>query len=143
MVVKVDTVFSTICGANDTLFEARLLAPLKADDEEEEETISKNDSSVVVRVDLKAPKVTKTRYQVGCDAGVAIWEKLWERNKDHAERWNPDRSPSPLLAWPVLRQLVGKGRKGEGQPGGPQCVRPGAGCRVSRVQQQDGGGRRR
>lgn len=90
IVIKVDTVFSKICGASDTSFEARLLAPLKADNDEEEEIISKNDSSVILRIDLKVSKVTKARYLVGGDAGVAIWERLWDRNKNRAERLEYD-----------------------------------------------------
>jgi hypothetical protein len=90
ILVKVDEVFSRICGATDSSFEARLLAPLKADDEEEEEVITKNDSSVVLTIDLRVSKVTKARYLIGGDAGVAIWEKLWERNKDHADRLEYD-----------------------------------------------------
>jgi hypothetical protein len=90
ILVKVDEVFSRICGATDSSFEAKLLAPLKADDEEEEEVISKNDSSVVLTIDLKVSKVTKARYLIGGDAGVAIWEKLWERNEDHADRLEYD-----------------------------------------------------
>jgi hypothetical protein len=90
IVIKVDQRFSTICGGSDPSFEARLLAPLKADDEEEEEIISKNDSSVILRVDLKVQNVTKARYLIGGDAGVAIWEKIWDRNKHQSERLEYD-----------------------------------------------------
>lgn len=85
IVIKVDSLFSKICGSSDTSFEARLLAPLKAADDEEEQIISKNDSSVILRVDLKVSDEVKARYLIGGDAGVAIWERLWDRNKDHAE----------------------------------------------------------
>ncbi len=90
ILIKVDEQFSNICGSADTSFEARLLAPLKADDDEEEEVITKNDSSVIIRIDLKVSKVTKARYLIGGDAGVAIWEKLWERNEDKADRLEYD-----------------------------------------------------
>ncbi|WP_262048158.1 metallohydrolase [Bradyrhizobium sp. Bra78] len=90
IVVKVDSLFSTIAGAGDESFEARLLAPLKADDEEEEALISKNDSSVILRVDLKVSQVVKARYLIGGDAGVAIWERLWDRNKNRASRLEYD-----------------------------------------------------
>jgi hypothetical protein len=85
IVIKVDERFSRICGGNDPSFEARLLAPLKADDETEEDIISKNDSSVILRVDLKVQQVTKARYLIGGDAGVAIWEKIWDRNKQRPD----------------------------------------------------------
>lgn len=90
IVVKVDSVFSKICGSTDESFEARLLAPLKAVDDEEEDLITKNDSSVILRVDLKVSNVVKARYLIGGDAGVAIWERLWDRNKDRASRLEYD-----------------------------------------------------
>jgi hypothetical protein len=90
IVIKVDSVFSKICGSTDDSFEARLLAPLKADDQDEEELISKNDSSVILRVDLKVSKVVKARYLIGGDAEVAIWERLWDRNKGRAARLEYD-----------------------------------------------------
>jgi hypothetical protein len=95
IVIKVDTVFSKLCGSTDDSFEARLLAPLKADDEEEEELITKNDSSVILRVDLKVSKVVKARYLIGGDAGVAIWERLWDRNKNRAARLEYDALIAP------------------------------------------------
>jgi hypothetical protein len=70
IVIKVDERFSRICGGSDPSFEARLLAPLKAADEAEEDVISKNDSSVILRVDLKVQHVTKARYLIGGDADV-------------------------------------------------------------------------
>jgi hypothetical protein len=90
IVIKVDELFSRICGGSDPSFEARLLAPLKADDEAEEELISKNDSSVILRVDLKVQHATKARYLIGGDAGVAIWEKIWARNKHQSGRLEYD-----------------------------------------------------
>lgn len=95
IVIKVDCVFSKISGTNDASFEARLLAPLRAEDEEEEELISKNDSSVILRVDLKVSKVVKARYLIGGDAGVAIWERLWDRNKNRAARLEYDVLVAP------------------------------------------------
>jgi hypothetical protein len=90
ILVKVDETFVKICGATDVSFEARLLAPMKADNEEEEELLTKNNSSVVMRIDMKVAGVTSSRYLIGGDAEVAIWEKLWERNKDKTERLQYD-----------------------------------------------------
>lgn len=88
--IKTDAEFSTICGSTDESFEARLLAPLKAKDDEEEEVITKNNSSVILRIDVKVAKVVKAKYLVGGDADVAIWEKLWDRNKNQADRLEYD-----------------------------------------------------
>jgi beta-lactamase superfamily II metal-dependent hydrolase len=90
ILVKVDEVFSWICGAHDTSFEARLLAPVPADDQEEEEVLTKNNSSVIMRLDLKVSKVTRGRFFLGGDAEVAVWERIWERNKKWPERLQYD-----------------------------------------------------
>ncbi len=90
ILVKVDEVFSKICGVQDTSFEARLLAPMPADDEAEEEVLTKNNSSVIMRLDLKVSKVTRGRFLLGGDAEVAIWDRIWERNKKWPERLQYD-----------------------------------------------------
>jgi hypothetical protein len=90
ILVKVDEVFSKICGAHDTSFEARLLAPMPADDEAEEEVLTKNNSSVIMRLDLKVSKITRGRFLLGGDAEVAIWDRIWERNKNWPERLEYD-----------------------------------------------------
>jgi glyoxylase-like metal-dependent hydrolase (beta-lactamase superfamily II) len=92
ILVKVDTEFSTIDGAYDTSFEARLIAPLPSADDEEEDVLSKNDSSVVVNVHLRERGQPGGHFLFGGDAEVAIWEKVWERNKNR----------SSVLAYDVL-----------------------------------------
>ncbi len=90
ILVKVDEVFSKICGTNDSSFEARLLAPMPAEDDAEEDVLTKNNSSVIIRIDVKLSKVTKARYLIGGDAEVAIWDRIWERNKNRPERLEYD-----------------------------------------------------
>jgi hypothetical protein len=90
ILVKVDEVFSKICGRTDTSFEARLLAPMPAEDEEEEDVLTKNNSSVIMRIDLKVSKVVKARYLLGGDAEVAIWDRMWDRNAKTADRLQYD-----------------------------------------------------
>ncbi len=71
-------VFQTICGVTDNTFKAHLLAPVLADDEEEAEFLSKNNSSVVVRLSLgKTDLNYPSHYLFSGDAEVGIWEKLW------------------------------------------------------------------
>ena len=86
IVVKVDQVFSSICGTTDTSFEARLLAPMPASDEAEEQILTKNNSSVIIRIDLKVAKDVKARYLIGGDAEVGVWDRVWERNEAVPER---------------------------------------------------------
>ena len=82
ILVKANETFRTINGVTDGTFEARLLAPiLPSGDEEEEDTLSKNNSSVVLRLDLQADgTAAAARYLLGGDAEVVIWERIWDRN---------------------------------------------------------------
>jgi hypothetical protein len=80
ILVKAGTCFSTICGATDASFESLLLAPLLGDGENEEEVLSKNNSSIIMRLTLAANGVAAAaRYLLGGDAEVAIWEKIWDQ----------------------------------------------------------------
>jgi hypothetical protein len=69
------------------MFAASLLAPLpKAEADEEEETICKNHSSIVLNIELADDDDRKAvkKFLTGGDAEVAIWERLWERHKKAA-----------------------------------------------------------
>jgi len=90
IVVKVDTAFHRICGFDDDSFKARLLAPLIADDVDEEETLSKNNSSVVLQLKLHVGTEVGARYLIGGDAEVAIWDRIWDRNKSRTDRLEYD-----------------------------------------------------
>jgi hypothetical protein len=85
ILVKTGETFSTICSTWDASFEAHLLAPLIAEDEQEEEVITKNNSSVVVRIDLKVNGQKRSRYLLGGDADVAVWEKICERSEGNLD----------------------------------------------------------
>jgi hypothetical protein len=84
ILVKVDDVFQKINGTASALFKAQLLAPLPiSEDEEEENAIGKNHSSVILNMELADDTSRKTvkNLLVAGDAEVLIWEKLWERHK--------------------------------------------------------------
>jgi hypothetical protein len=88
ILVKVDEVFQKINGANNALFKARLLAPLPiSSDEEEENAIGKNHSSVILNIQLAddASRRTIKNFLAAGDAEVLIWEKLWDKHKDKPE----------------------------------------------------------
>ena len=88
ILVKLDEVFDTVNGAHNQVFEACLLAPLPmSDDEEEEEGLSKNHSSVVLNIELAENPKRRTvkNFLTGGDAEVLIWEKLWEKYKKQPE----------------------------------------------------------
>lgn len=85
ILVKTDESFYTVCGSADWSFESRLLAPLTAKDDEEEETITKNNSSVIMRMKLKLSGTTRAQYLVGGDADVGVWDRVWEHNESRPE----------------------------------------------------------
>ena len=81
ILVRVDEEFSCINGRNDPTMTARLLAPLPAEDDDEEGVLSKNNSSTILRFSLSGGGIPdKCRLLVGGDAEVEIWEKLWARH---------------------------------------------------------------
>ncbi|MGB0720975.1 MAG: metallohydrolase [Gammaproteobacteria bacterium] len=84
ILVKTDQQFWTIDGTGDPSFSARLLAPFPKAGDDEEILLSKNNSSVVLQFELAAEgNADACHYLTGGDAGVAVWERLWARHKDH------------------------------------------------------------
>ncbi|TAJ19918.1 MAG: metallohydrolase [Dehalococcoidia bacterium] len=83
ILIKVEETFSRINGGYDGTFTMRLLAPLPK--EEEDEETSKNDSSVIMQMALASGGVAAAcRFLTGGDAGVEVWEKVWERYETRA-----------------------------------------------------------
>ncbi|WP_269930180.1 metallohydrolase [Aminobacter sp. HY435] len=61
-------------------FEGRLLAPMVVEDDDEEliDLFEKNNSSVIIRFSIAGDGYKDMcRFLTGGDAGVAIWERLW------------------------------------------------------------------
>ncbi|UCP11537.1 metallohydrolase [Pseudomonas sp. MM213] len=85
ILVKAGEWFSTIDGSSSSLFRAQLLAPAPHEDDAElEEALTKNESSVVMNMEI-APSIftsKRTRFLVGGDAEVLIWERMWDRFED-------------------------------------------------------------
>ena len=95
ILVKVDEEFSRVNGGYDSSMKTRLLAPLPAEDDEEE-VLSKNDSSTILRFSLVGGGVAdKCRFLTGGDAEVVIWERLWKRHKRNADLLSYDILLSP------------------------------------------------
>ena len=91
ILVKTDETFTKINWSENKVFSARLLAPMpkSSGDEDEEETLRKNHSSVILNIELaenESRRVMRS-FLTGGDAEVAIWERLWQRHK---------KSPSEL-----------------------------------------------
>jgi len=89
ILVKVDELIKKINGNAEEWMEARLLGPLShAGDEVEEETLTKNQSSVALRFSFTAGgKSDAGLFLIGGDADVAIWERHWNRLKEDHKDW--------------------------------------------------------
>ena len=88
IVIKIDKTFVACNRVKDGAFEARLLGPLTAEDEEDEKALAKNDSSVILRFSLRGGGVSdRCRFLTGGDASAAIWKRLWERHGDSNADW--------------------------------------------------------
>ena len=87
ILVKVDETFDKVNGAQNSLFKARLLAPLPAADEDEADAMGKNHSSVILNMELAdgAARETVRNFLTGGDAEVLIWEKLWEKYQNELD----------------------------------------------------------
>lgn len=83
ILVKAGEYFNRLNGQHSAFFKAQLLAPLPAGDSAEEETLSKNNSSVVLNIQIAASRTTPDgcKFLTGGDAEVAIWERLWAKHK--------------------------------------------------------------
>ena len=93
-----DTRFSTINGKSSAFFSAFLLAPLDAqDDEEEEECLVKNQSSVILNITLAADAQTPdgAKFLTGGDAEVFIWNRQWQRHETEADVLEYDIMQAP------------------------------------------------
>lgn len=89
IVVKAEECVSTLNSVASGAFEARLLAPLPhADDDELEELLTKNHSSVILRFSIRGGGILdKCRFLTGGDAEVAIWERLWGKHGAEQAHW--------------------------------------------------------
>ena len=96
ILVHIDEEFSRVNGTVDDSMTARLLGPLPSDDGDDDETLSKNNSSTILRFGLAGAGIPdKCRFLTGGDAEVAIWERLWQRY-----RWCVDWLSYDLLQAP-------------------------------------------
>ncbi len=76
ILVKAGESFAVIAN-EDGAFQANLLAPMLADDDAEAEELSKNNSSVIMVLELQGDGVAAAaRYLIGGDAEVAVWERM-------------------------------------------------------------------
>lgn len=96
IVETVGTKFQTICGVTDITFRAHLLAPLTAEDEDDDVLLGKNNASVVMNVSLGERNLNSPcQYLLGGDSEVVVWDRIWELYKAEAGALNYDVLAAP------------------------------------------------
>lgn len=91
IVSPVDTQFSEVNGQDNGFALVTVLGPLPAGDtENDEENLAKNRSSIVLRLQLWPKETAGTGsgeclFLTGGDAGVEVWDRLYERHKPQFE----------------------------------------------------------
>lgn len=98
ILVKGDTTFSRINGAESQFFSATLLAPLLATDGDAvDELLGKNHSSVILNIKIAADQWQPDgcKFLTAGDAEVAIWERLWSRHKNNKSNLQYDLLQAP------------------------------------------------
>lgn len=97
ILVKAGATFSKVNGQHDASMTARLLAPQRrSDDQDEEELRSKNHSSTILNIALAGDGVPNAaRFLTGGDAEVAIWERLWRRYSAYPDWFRYDLLLAP------------------------------------------------
>lgn len=97
ILVRVGNTFNRVNWVQSQCFSARLLAPMSKADDDTEEQLSKNHSSVILNFAIASDTtgaVVRQFLSAG-DAEVAIWERLWDRYKN-----NPSALTYNLLQTP-------------------------------------------
>lgn len=95
---KVNTVFDTIRGSTSAYFSARLLGPFDPkDDEDQEELLAKNQSSVIINFTFAASASDSdgVKFLTGGDAEVYIWREQWARHKHEPHVFEYDLLQAP------------------------------------------------
>jgi len=117
ILIKVDEFFSRINGQTSGFFKAQLLGPLPKGDETEEETLSKNNSSVVLNLQIAASKTVLDgcKFLTCGDAEVAIWERLWTKHKQAPTTFEYDVLQTPHhCSWHTLSYDSWSGKRTDG-----------------------------
>lgn len=98
ILVKGDTTFNRINGADSKFFSATLLAPLLATDGDDEDVLlGKNQSSVILNIKIAADQWQPDgcKFLTAGDAEVEIWERLWSRHKSQTANLQYDLLQAP------------------------------------------------
>ena len=80
ILVKAGQAFRGVNGCATEYLTSHVLAPISPQDEDTEDTLSKNNSSVIINFKIKCSEFGEnvSRFLAGGDAGVDIWERISE-----------------------------------------------------------------
>ena len=80
ILIKAGSSFRGVNGGATEYLKSHVLAPISPQDEGTEDTLSKNNSSVIINFEIKSSDfgASVSRFLVGGDAGVDIWERISE-----------------------------------------------------------------
>jgi len=83
IVSKAGETITSISGLHEHNFSAHVIAPMLAEDAEEDEQLGKNESSIIINYSIGYSTESKAaRFLSGGDAEVLIWEKVWGKHKN-------------------------------------------------------------
>lgn len=79
ILIKRGEKFSGINNKATSYLTSLLIAPFNKQDGDDEEVLTKNNSSVILNLEMKCSDYTSatSKMLIGGDAGVAIWERVW------------------------------------------------------------------
>jgi hypothetical protein len=88
IVVRLNEIVNVCNRVQANVFVARLLAPLPPENDEDEDTLRHNQSSVILRFSLAGGGISdRCRFLTGGDAEVAIWKRLWNSHGTSHSDW--------------------------------------------------------
>lgn len=105
ILIKEDHAIYNINGKYSTAAWMMVLAPFPKQDEEEEKSLVKNHSSIIIQYHIAADNTSKEAclFLTGGDAEVAIWKKLWQKHQHNPDYLKYDLLQTPHhCSWHVL-----------------------------------------
>lgn len=105
ILIKVDSRFNKIRGSSNKFFEALLLGPRSSEDDETDDLLSKNHSSVIVNFKIAGSEteLDGCQFLTGGDAEVEIWERVWKKYESSKEDLEYDLMQAPHhCSWHTL-----------------------------------------
>lgn len=96
ILIRREGTITVVAGEKQSNFSAQLLAPLPADNDDDEKALTKNESSVIFNYNIGVGTVKDAvRFLSGGDAEVLIWERLWGKYKNNTSILEYDLLCSP------------------------------------------------